>query len=295
VLGSLWYFDAHGHLWFPVFAGAYLGLTAGCLWTTAAYVGNTYPEEKDKGTWRAIQWSSNIFGATIGGCVALGINWHAKTLGVPHTVYIIFIVLQCVSLGFAALILPPKDLVRPDGTHIAEFDKISVWGSLGRTAQLFKDWRIVIMLPTFFVPELFFPFQSSMNAYAFSLRTRSLNAMLGSFIQIPTTFALGWILDNERLGKRKRRAFIGISIDAVWITGAYIAQIIWLHSWKFNRSIDGPSIDISDSSYGGAIVIYLLYATQYGIFQNVVIWMFGTLTNDPQKQAAIGGLFVGSK
>lgn len=33
--GGLWYFDAYGHLWFPVFAGAYLGLSAGCLWTTA--------------------------------------------------------------------------------------------------------------------------------------------------------------------------------------------------------------------------------------------------------------------
>ena len=39
---------------------------------SAAYVSNGYPEEKDKGFWRAMQWSGNITGATIGGCVALG-------------------------------------------------------------------------------------------------------------------------------------------------------------------------------------------------------------------------------
>jgi hypothetical protein len=33
---SLWYFDATGGLWFPVLAGGYLGLTAGCLFTTAS-------------------------------------------------------------------------------------------------------------------------------------------------------------------------------------------------------------------------------------------------------------------
>ncbi|KAH8805488.1 hypothetical protein F5884DRAFT_799458 [Xylogone sp. PMI_703] len=291
--GSMWYFDAYGHLWFPVFTGAYLGLSAGCLWTTAAFVGNAYPEEKDKGTWRAIQWSSNIAGATVGGCVALGINWNATTLGVPHSVYIIFIVLQCASLGFAMLLLPPQDLVRPDGTHIASFERVSVKESLGYTAKLFADWRILVMIPVFFTPEMFFPLQSSINAYAFSLRTRSLNAVLGSFIQIPTSVAMGYILDNEKFGRRKTRAFIGIGIDVLWITGAYIAQTVWLSSWKFDRSVEGPSIDVSDAAYPGAIIIYLFFAAQYGIFQNVVIWLFGTLTNSPQRQAAIGGLFVG--
>lgn len=40
--------------------------------TFIAFVANTYPEEKDKGIWRACQWVGNVTGATIGGCVALG-------------------------------------------------------------------------------------------------------------------------------------------------------------------------------------------------------------------------------
>ena len=151
------------------------------------------------------------------------------------------------------------------------------------------------MLPAFLAPEMFFPFQSSMNAYAFNLRTRSLNSVLLSVIQLPTASAMGWLLDNDKIGTRRTRALIAVSIDAVWITGAYIAQTIWLASWRFDRSVPGPSIDITDRAYPGAVVIYLLYAAQYGMFQNVVIWMFGALTNDPPTQAAIGGLFVGSK
>lgn len=72
VLGSMWYFDSHGHIWFPTVAGAYLGFSAGLLWTTAAFFSNGYSEEKDRGLWRAIQWTSNVGGATIGGCISLG-------------------------------------------------------------------------------------------------------------------------------------------------------------------------------------------------------------------------------
>jgi hypothetical protein len=142
---------------------------------------------------------------------------------------------------------------------------------------------------------MFFPFQASMNAYAFNLRTRVLNSLLNNLIQIPTCLFLGFLLDNERLGSRKRRAIMGITFDVIWITGTYVAQTAWLAAWKFDRSVPGPMIDCTDRAYAGAIVIYMLYAAQYGIFQNMVIYILGTLTNEPRKTAAIGGLFVGGE
>jgi hypothetical protein len=54
-------------------------------------------------------------------------------------------------------------------------------------------------------------------------------------------------------------------------------------------------IDCTDRAYAGAVVIYTLYASQYGIFQNMIIYVLGTLTNEPRKTAAMGGLFVGGK
>lgn len=202
----------------------------------------------------------------------------------PHSVYIVFIVIQCCSLGFALFLLPTKDLVRSDGTHIAVLEPPSVKESIKQTARLFTDWRIVLLIPAFFTPEselesspvfpfsdlppvvltldgaVFFPFQASMNAYAFNLRTRTLNSLLNNLIQIPTSLGMGLlVLDNKRLGSRRKRALIGIAIDAVWITAAYIAQTIWLSSWDFNRSVEGPMIDCTDDAYAGAVTIYMAY------------------------------------
>lgn len=242
-----------------------------------------------------MQWTSNVTGTSVGACVALGINWNAKSTSVPHSVYIVFIVIQCCSAGFAFFMLPPEKLVRYDGTKIALFEKVTITESLLETAKLFTDFRILLMLPCFFTPEVFFPFQASMNAYAFNLRTRTLNSLLNNLIQIPLTMGFGYILDNEKFGSRKKRAFIGITFDAVWITSTYIAQTIWLASWKFDRSIPGPSIDCMDPAYAGAVVIYMCYAAQYGIFQNMVLYVLGTLTNQPRNSADMGGLFVGGK
>jgi hypothetical protein len=40
--------------------------------TWSAYMANSYPEEKDKGKWRAIQWAGSLGGSTVGSCIALG-------------------------------------------------------------------------------------------------------------------------------------------------------------------------------------------------------------------------------
>lgn len=122
-------------------------------------------------------------------------------------------------MGLTIFVKSPDKLQRCDGTALARFDRMSLIETLRVTGRLFKDWRILIMLPAFFTPEIFFPFQSSMNAYVFNLRTRTLNTLLNNLIQIPTTLGLGFMLDNEKLGSRRRRAFIGITVDMIWITG----------------------------------------------------------------------------
>lgn len=198
-------------------------------------------------------------------------------------------------MGLAIFVLPSERLRRSDGTAIAEYQHLPISQSLMETLALLKDPVILLMIPAFFTPEMFFPLEASINAYAFNLRTRTLNAMLGNAIQMPITFGYGWFLDNPRLGPRRRRALIGTCAVAIWVTGAYIAQTIWLNSWNFDRSVPGPSIDVKDQAYPGAIVIYLLMVSQYGIFQNTVIYIFGCITNHPDKVARIAGIFIACK
>ncbi|EXJ73194.1 uncharacterized protein A1O5_02954 [Cladophialophora psammophila CBS 110553] len=288
----MWYFDTHGHPWYPAVAGIYLGITAAFLWTTAALIANGYSEEKQPGFWRAMQWTSNVGGATEGGCIALGINWNAHSLGVPHSVYITFIIIQYASMALAFILVDADKLRRNDGTAIAKYEHLSAWQDVYQTVALLKDPVMLLLIPTFFAPEIFFPFMASVNAYAFNLRTRTLNAMLGNAIQIPWTLGYGWLLDNPKLGSRRKRAIIGIGILATYITGTYIALTIWLHSWSFDRSLAGPEIDIEDDAYPGAVVLYFLMVIQYGVFQNTVIYVFGCLTNRLEKTARISGLFI---
>ena len=192
------------------------------------------------------------------------------------------------------MILPPEKLIRPDRTQIAEFNVISLRSSIIETAKTFTDPRMIVMLPVALIPEMFMPLQASMNAYAYNLRTRSLNNVLNNVTQIPTVIGRGLLLDNKQL-RRKTRAFIAVTIIMIWVTGSYITQTVWLASWKFDRHVPGPSIDIKDAAYPGALMIYLFYGGQYGMFQNTVVWIIGSLTNDPRRLSHMAGIFVGRK
>ncbi|OQV02268.1 hypothetical protein CLAIMM_07500 [Cladophialophora immunda] len=229
-----------------------------------------YPEERVKGRWRAFQWCFIMAGSSVGGIIALSITWNTGREGVSNALCIIFITLQCCAVVLCFLVRHPMHLRRSDGTELAEFRHLSVKESLAYSGRLLTDWRIICLVPAMFAPEMFFPLQSHINGYAFSLRT----ARAEQFSE-------------------QRRALFAIALDVVWITGAYIAQTVWLASWKFRLSVPGPDIDVTDSAYAGAIVIYIFFAAQYSLFQNVVIYVLGAITNDPRKAAALSGLLVG--
>ena len=87
-VGGLWYFDRQGHAWFPYFAGATLGVTAGCLWTAAGFVQFAYAEEDQKALFITWQWVFTSFGGTIGSLIAFGVNYHqTESTGVSNAVY----------------------------------------------------------------------------------------------------------------------------------------------------------------------------------------------------------------
>jgi hypothetical protein len=215
--------------------------------------------------------------------------------GVPHTVYIALIIIQSSSIIFAALIVPPERLVRSDGSKVADFPFIPLGNSIRGLVSLFQDWRILLMLPACFAAEIFVVLQSSINAYAFNIRTRSLNTVLGNFIQITFAIGVGYVLDSDKLGARRRRGLWAIIFGAIWVTGAYTAQTTWLSSWKFDRKISGPLIDWTDSSYPAAVIIYLAYGAQNGFFQGTILWLFGAMTNQPERLVHMGGLCTAGK
>lgn len=59
-VAGLFYYDRVGHQWFPLWAGAMLGLFCGVLLTAATYIQFSYPEEKNKGKVRAAPLQSKF-------------------------------------------------------------------------------------------------------------------------------------------------------------------------------------------------------------------------------------------
>lgn len=71
-VGSLWYCESDTvqkriqlirpvtnstHEWFPITAGAFLGLAANLLWTAAGYIAFSYPTEQERGSFISMQWA----------------------------------------------------------------------------------------------------------------------------------------------------------------------------------------------------------------------------------------------
>jgi hypothetical protein len=58
------------------------------------------------------------------------------------------------STAIAVFVLPPEKLRRCDGTALATFDYMSFANILKITGRLLTDWRILVMVPTMFAPEV---------------------------------------------------------------------------------------------------------------------------------------------
>ena len=142
-----------------------LGITAGFLWTACGFVQFAYAEEKDKAMYITIQWVMTSFGGTIGSFIAFGVNFnHTDATGVSTPVYVVFIVIMCLSIAIAYFfIVDPKDVVRDDGTHLAIFHATDALTEIRGVLACFTEPRIILLLPGMFVAEVSLVLMSSIN------------------------------------------------------------------------------------------------------------------------------------
>ena len=74
--GSCRAYNIHPHASaFVLAAGAYLGVSAGLLWTAQGSLMLAYPTENQKGMFIAIFWSIFNLGGVVGAAVSLGSNF----------------------------------------------------------------------------------------------------------------------------------------------------------------------------------------------------------------------------
>ncbi|EFR05161.1 DUF895 domain-containing protein [Nannizzia gypsea CBS 118893] len=267
---------------FLIFAGAFLGVCAACLWTAQGTIMMSYPDEYTKG--RFISWFWAIF--NLGGVIGA-----LSTLSriAPTSVMIL-----CPGflLGFA--LVNARDIKRSDGTRVILMKNPS-WKSelIGLVTVLKPDWYIIAFFPMFFASNWFTTYQfNAVNLAKFNIRTRALNNVLYWISQMIGAFVFGYFLDGQRIRRSIRARYVlGILL--------FITMAIWGDGWFFQREYDRDDIteanrmDWTDPNYASPMVLYMLYGFYDAAFQTCAYWFMGALTNNSRKLANFAGFYKG--
>ncbi len=121
-----------------------------------------------------------------------------ESAGVPAPVYIVFIVLMSCGAVGAFLLQPPSKIIRDDGTQVSTIRPRGFIQELQGNLEIFKDWKLLLMVPAFLPAECFLVYGGSVNAFHNNLRTRSLLSFLAVVLQIPCGYGLQKILDHKK-------------------------------------------------------------------------------------------------
>lgn len=288
---------------FVVFAGAFLGVCAGLLWTAQGTIMMSYPSEGRKG--RYISWFWIIFnlGAVIGSLIPLGQNIHKITGPVTNGTYIAFIVLMFSGAVLALCLCDAKRVQRRDGSHVILM-KNPTWQSelKGLLQTITTEPWIVLLFPMFFASNTFYTYQTNdMNGPHFDTRTRALNNLLYWLAQIFGAIIFGYSLDATRF-RRSVRAKVNFAA-LVALTFA-----IWGGGWAWQRqqatrevtsatdaagNLTFKTVDWTDGGklYIGPMFLYIFYGFYDAAWQTSIYWYMGALSNSGRKSANLVGFY----
>ncbi|KAK7900766.1 hypothetical protein LTR67_003050 [Exophiala xenobiotica] len=291
-VGSLWYFDQTGKEGFPIFAGVAIGISAGLIFVTMGYIAMSYSEEQDRGKYITVSINLQAVGAMVGGIIPLLINRNStEAAGVPPSVYIVFIVVMCIGMVGAFALMPPDKIIRDDGTKVGVVQARTFMEELKANLEIFRDWKLLIMIPAFLPAECFLVYGGSVNAYHNNLRTRCLLSFISVVLQLPAGWGLQWILDNKNM-KRKTRAFIGLGVVGIPLIAAWIWEIVRTRNYDRSSPIEHP-MDWTDDGFVAIFFLFMMNWVFSSLWQYLILYFLGTLTNSPRKSANYAGVFRG--
>ncbi|ETS83637.1 hypothetical protein PFICI_05513 [Pestalotiopsis fici W106-1] len=291
-VGSLWYYDETGKRDYPFVSGPIIGIGAGCVFITAGYVATAYPEESEKGAYATMLMNMQALGSVIGGIIPVIINRDSDTTaGVPRSVYITFIVIMVIGGLLCLSLQRPHKLKRDDGSVVAVNPPRGAWEEFKDNLSVFKDPKLLMMLPAFFPSECFLVYSGAVNAYLNNLRVRSLLSFIAVVLQIPAGYGLQWILDHKTWG-RKKRGLIGLTVVSVPIIAAWVWEMIRVRDFNRAESPTTPT-DWTEPRFGAIFILFMLTWISCQLWHNIVYYWLGALTNNPRTLTHYVGVFRG--
>ncbi|OJI99489.1 hypothetical protein ASPVEDRAFT_26301 [Aspergillus versicolor CBS 583.65] len=291
-VGSLMYFDHTGKSGFPIFAGVAIGISAGLIFVTMGSIAMSYSEEQDRGMYITMSVNLQAVGSIIGGIIPLLINRNSnEATGVPSAVYIVFMVMMGVGACAAFLLMPASRVIRDDGTQVATLKPRGFVDELKANLEIFKDWKLLVMIPAFLPAECFLVYGGSVNAYRNNLRTRCLLSFIAVVIQVPCGILLQKVLDNKNWNRRTR-AFLGLGMVGIPLIAAWVWEIIRVRNYD-RHAPPGVGLDWTEPEFWPILVLFVLNWVTGSLWQYIVLYFLGALTNSPTKSANYAGVFRG--
>ncbi|KAI1790501.1 MFS general substrate transporter [Ganoderma leucocontextum] len=275
---------------FVLAAGAYLGISAGLLWTAQGSLMLAYPTEDQKGMFIGIFWSIFNLGGVVGAAVSFGNNFDNTTNSVTTGTYIGFIVLTGIGVLIPLLMANPAKMIRSDGTKVVP-PRHPSWKSelYGLYLTLRTDPWIVLLFPMFFASNWFYTWQfNDYNGALFTIRARALNNLIYWLSQIVGSVSIGFLLDQRGLSRRFR-AFSG------WIV--LMIMVFVVHTWAYfyqkgyTRETIAHKIDIHEKAYPSHLWLYIACGLLDSMWQTTAYWFMGAMSNDPAKLANFSGFY----
>ncbi|RDA86473.1 hypothetical protein CP532_3613 [Ophiocordyceps camponoti-leonardi (nom. inval.)] len=290
-------FSHNGNVGFVIFAGAFLGLCAGLLWTAQGAIMMAYPPENSKGRYISVFWIIFNLGAVIGSLIPLAENINKKAGPVTDGTYIAFIILMFIGACLSLMLCDADKVVRDDNTKVILMKNPS-WSSelKGLWDTLFNEPWILLLFPMFFASNFFYTYQNNgMNAAHFNTRTRALNNLLYWLAQIFGAIVSGHCLDMHYIRRSLRAklafAFLATLTLVIWGAGWHWQQQQVSRSVAESKNYNGL-IDWTDGGrFGGPMVLYFFYGFYDAIWQTCIYWFMGSLSNSGRKAANLAGFY----
>ncbi|KAI0369052.1 MFS general substrate transporter [Pilatotrama ljubarskyi] len=283
--------NRYGVEWFVLVGAALCGLSAGLFWMAEAAIALSYPEPHNQGKFLGFWLTFRVGGQLIGGAVNLGLNAKSGEAGkVSYTVYIVFIVLQCLAPLAGLLLTPPKKVQRTDGRPVKLTIQNSTWGELVATAKLFASREFLLIVPL--IAQAVYS-EAVMFTYLslwFSVRARALGSFVSAIVALSGGNLLGWILDRSSipLKRRARGAFFFIMVTqgAWWIWATILTT-------RFDRT--HPTFDWSSAGFPSAFALFLLLVLSFQLQYLYLYFVVGYLAKTPEEVVRLAGLLRGTE
>lgn len=281
--------SAFANQWFLIFGSTLSGI-GGALWYVAeATIILTYPEPAQRGRMIAVWIAFRNGGSIIGGSINLALNaGNSESGSVSLKTYLVFVALMCIGFPIAFLLSHPTKVRRADGSKVGySKHKHSIGTEMKLLWSAITDKRNLLLAPYFFSSFLYIAVSGTFNGTYFSVRSRALSSLTSALGGIVGSFALGALLDNQRLSMNLR-AKLGFAIVMVLCGASYI----WLAIVQGIYLKNPPSgLDWSEANWARGGLIYLFINTFGQMGQNYIYWLLSAFLSDTQSNARHGGVF----